>query len=808
MNHGKNPPRERGRAAPRSAPRVPHQQTENAQGTPEEKTARSDHADGQFQFLEGTLERLTFQNEENGYTVARLIPKGKTHEVTIVGTLTGVAVGELLHLEGFWINNPQYGRQFEVRSYSVHYPATIEGLRKYLGSGLIRGVGPATANRIVDYFGLDILNVIETAPHRLREVPGIGGKRVEMIIRSWNDQKLIKEVMVFLQGHDVSTSLAVKIYKQYGQASINIVQNAPYQLAREVYGIGFRTADKIARKMGIALEDPARLQAGLLFAMSQLSDQGHCYATRAQLLDEGVKLLKVVDQDGKAMEVPRSACETQLEALIRQDELFSEEFTVQTGDPPAEKTVEAIFLPPFYLAERGVTSKLRRIQLARADRLAGFQNTDWERAFAWLAGQMPIQLTAQQKDAVRMALTHKVSILTGGPGTGKSTITGSIIRLLQARKHSVLLAAPTGRAAKRLSEATGLEAKTIHRLLEFKPGEGNLFLRDRENPLDCDLVIIDETSMVDILLMNHLLNAIDPASHLLLVGDVDQLPSVGPGNVLRDLINSGVIPVTRLDTIFRQAEDSYIIVNAHRINQGEMPVIAQNARDFFLFVESDPQKAADWVLDLVTTRIPKRFGFDPLADIQVLCPMHRGAVGVAELNARLQAALNPPADHKNEYYYGQRVFREGDRVMQIRNDYDRQVFNGDMGRILSLDREESLALIDFDGRTVKAEFSQLDELVHAYAVSIHKAQGSEFPVVVIPILTQHYMMLQRNLLYTAVTRARKLVVLVGSRQAIAIAVHNDRIADRNTCLARRLKEYSLPADAGQGYDLSRAKKKP
>jgi len=746
---------------------------------------------GQIQHLEGTLERLTFQNEENGYTVAKVIPKGKNYEVTVVGILTGVSVGELLHLEGYWISHPQYGRQFDVRSFSVHYPATIEGLRKYLGSGLVRGVGPSTANRIVDYFGLDILNIIESSPHRLREVPGIGDKRVDMIRRSWNDQKLIKEVMVFLQGHEVSTSLAVKIFKQYGQASISVVQNAPYQLAREVYGIGFRTADKIAREMGIAIDDPARIQAGLLYAMSQLSDEGHCYATRPQILKEGVTLL----------EVSQDVCETQLEALISQDELFSEEYneTIQ-GDPQEVKNEEAIYLPPFYMAERGVASKIRRIQLSKRDRLPSFQSADWDRAFAWLAKEMPIQLTQQQKDSVRMALTQKVSILTGGPGTGKSTITGSIIRLILTRKNTVLLAAPTGRAAKRLSEATGLEAKTIHRLLEYKPGEGNVFLRDKSNPLDADLVIIDETSMVDVLLMNHLLNAVDQGSHLLLVGDVDQLPSVGPGNVLRDLINSGVIPVTRLDTIFRQAEDSYIIVNAHRINQGEMPVISQHSRDFFLFSEQDPQKAADWVVDLVATRINARFGFDPASDIQVLSPMHRGSVGVVELNQRLQEALNPVDTTKNEYRHGQRVFREGDRVMQVRNDYDRLIFNGDMGKITRIDLEDSVATIDFDGRAVQAEFSQLDELLHAYAVSIHKSQGSEFPVVVIPILTQHYMMLQRNLLYTGVTRARKLVVLVGSRQAIAMAVHNDRIASRNTCLARRLREYVIPKDDARGYN--------
>lgn len=727
------------------------------------------------QFLEGTLERLTYQNEENGYTVARLIPKGRTQEVTVVGTLSGVKVGELLHMEGVWTSHPQYGRQFEVRSFSVHYPATIEGLRKYLGSGLVRGVGPVTANRIVDHFGLDILDVIETAPHRLREVPGIGSKRADQIAQAWEDQKLIKEIMMFLQGHGVSTSLAVRIFKQYGQNSIEVVKANPYQLARDVFGIGFRTADKIARQMGIALNAPERIRAGLLHTLSVLSDEGHCFATRDQLFAEAVPLL----------EVSRTDCETQLATLIKQDDLFEED--------------EAIYLPPFYLAERGVTSKLRRIQLAKRDRLDGFQNLDWERAFSWLSTQMPIQLTDQQQDAVKMALTNKVSILTGGPGTGKSTITGSIIRLLLARKCSVLLAAPTGRAAKRLSEATGLEAKTIHRLLEFKPGASNAFLRDKSNPLDADLVIIDETSMVDLLLMNHLLGAIDQGSHLLLVGDVDQLPSVGPGNVLRDMIASEVLPVTRLDIIFRQAEDSFIIVNAHRINQGQMPIIAKNAKDFFLFSEKDPEKASDWVLDLVAKRIPSVFGFNSATDIQVLSPMHRGSVGVSELNQRLQEALNPPAPGKAEYRHGSRIIREGDRVMQIRNDYDRQVFNGDMGRVISLDLEEALALIDFDGRMVQAEFSQLDEIVHAYAVSIHKAQGSEFPVVVIPLLIQHYMMLQRNLVYTAVTRARKLVVLVGSRQAIAMSVRNDRITQRNTRLAKRLQEYSIPKDDVKGY---------
>lgn len=744
------------------------------------KKAQPSADTAQNQYLEGTLERITFQNEENGYTVARLIPQGKTYEVTVVGTLSGVNVGELLHLEGVWSSHPQYGRQFEARSYSVHYPATIEGLRKYLGSGLVRGVGPVTASRIVDYFGLQILEVIESSPTRLREVPGIGSRRAETIALAWEEQKQIKEIMMFLQGHGVSTSLAVRIFKKYGQNSIEVVKTNPYQLARDVYGIGFRTADKIAQQMGISLSAPERLQAGLLFALSVFSDDGHCFATRDQLLQQGVQLL----------EIPRAACEEQLEALIRQRDLYVED--AEDGAPGGQ----AVYLPPFFLSERGVTSRIRRVQLSQSDRLQEFQKVDWERAFEWLSGQIPIQLTDQQKEAVRVALTNKVSILTGGPGTGKSTITGSIIQLLKARGRSVLLAAPTGRAAKRLGEATGLEAKTIHRLLEvgFKAGGGTTFLRDQDNPLDTDLVIIDETSMVDILLMNHLLGAIDQGSHLLLVGDVDQLPSVGAGNVLRDLIASEVIPVTRLDTIFRQANDSYIIVNAHQINRGEMPIINRASRDFFLFNEQDPQKASDLVVDLVARRIQEKFGFDPAGDIQVLSPMHRGLIGVSELNQRLQEALNPSQTGKAEVRHASRIFREGDRVMQIHNDYDRSVFNGDMGRLVKIDTEESVVTIDFDGRPVLAEFSQLDELVHAYAVSIHKSQGSEFPVVVIPILTQHYLMLQRNLLYTGVTRARKLVVLVGSKQAIAMAVRNNRIAARNTRLAKRLREYSIPKD--------------
>ncbi len=735
-----------------------------------------------LQELEGTLERLTYQNEVNGYTVARLIPRGKTYEVTVVGPLTGVNVGSTLHLKGQWTTHTQYGKQFEISSYTIQLPATIEGIRKYLGSGLIRGIGPVTAGRIVAAFGIDTLAVIENDIHRLSEVPGIGEKRTGWIATAWEAQKQIKEIMLFLQSNGVSTGLAVKIYKQYGEASIGVVKNDPYRLSKDIFGIGFKTADKIALQLGLTLDSPARLQAGLTYTLSKLSDEGHCFANRSQLIDAA----------GEILEVKPELCQAQLDVLTRQNDLVNED--------------DAIYLPAFYHAERGVANRIRRMQAAGRDRLSIFRDVDWDKAFAWLdeknnLGGSPIHLTDQQKTAIRMALSEKVSVLTGGPGTGKSTITGSLIHLLVAKNCSVLLAAPTGRAARRLSEATGLEAKTIHRLLEFSPSGRNPFQRDQENPLDADLIIIDETSMVDILLMYHLLNAVEIGAHLLLVGDVDQLPSVGPGNVLRDIIDSAVTPVTRLETIFRQAEDSFIIVNAHRINQGQMPLFPKNSSDFFFFAESDPHKAADWVLDLIANRIPAKFGYRADGDIQVLSPMHRGAVGVADLNEHLQQALNPPGSGRAEIRHGQHIFREGDRVMQIRNNYDLQVFNGDLGQITRIDLEDQAIQVYYEERAVAYDFTQLDELVHAYAISIHKSQGSEFPVVIIPLLTQHYMMLQRNLLYTGVTRARKIVVLVGSRQAIGIAIKNNRIGQRNTRLAQRLKDYISVEPADRGYKI-------
>ena len=716
-----------------------------------------------LQYLIGVIERLTYQNDETGYTVAHLVPKGKSNQITIVGSMPSVRVGESVRLQGLWTNHPKYGRQFEVRSYSVQLPATLEGIRRYLGSGLIKGIGPITASRVVDHFGIETLDIIEKDPQRLKNVPGIGNKRVNDIIRAWERQKQVKEIIIFLQGHGVSTNLAIKIFKQYNANSINIVRSNPYQLVKDIYGIGFKTADKIARQIGLSVDAPTRIQAGLLYTLSKLSDEGHCFASRDQLIDETENLLKIQKQ----------ICQEQMDNLIFRNELISDDYLV--------------YLPPFYYAEVGVGRKIRRLQSSLRDHLTIFNEIDWNITFDWLDNESDIKLTNQQKSAIRMSLTEKVSILTGGPGTGKSTITGSIIRLLKSKNGSVRLAAPTGRAAKRLSEATGIEAKTIHRLLEFSPNSRIKFYRNQENPLKADLIIIDETSMVDILLMNNLLSAIEEGTHLLLIGDVDQLPSVGPGNVLRDMIESATIPVTRLNTIFRQSEDSFIIFNAYRINRGEMPIFSKKSRDFFLFSEPNPSKAADWVLELVTRRIPSKFGYDTLNSIQVLSPMYSGAVGVTELNHRLQAELNPPNINKTEYEHGDCMFREGDRVMQIRNDYVRKIFNGDIGYINQIDLKEQTFRVDYSGRIVTYDFPQLDELVHAFATSIHKAQGSEYPVVVIPLITQHYMLLQRNLIYTGISRAKEMVVFVGSRKAIAIAVKNNKITMRNTLLSQRLQ---------------------
>jgi exodeoxyribonuclease V alpha subunit len=745
-----------------------------------------------LQKLAGVIERITFYNEENGYTVARFVPEGKSYTVTVIGNLMGASVGESLALEGIWTNHPAHGRQFEIRKFTVELPATIEGIRKYLGSGLIKGIGPVTAKRIVEFFGLDTLEVIENDIARLNEVGGVGSKRIDIIQRGWAEQKQIKEVMMFLSSHGVSTALAVKIYKQYGDGALNVLRNEPYRLARDIFGIGFLTADKIARALGMKEDDPARIEAGVEYVLNKFIDEGHVFARRDDLVTESCAALGAQDAQVQAA-IDRLALQEQ---VVVEDDLIApptqEKGTTDGG------TSQAVYLTPFHVAEKNTARRLLDLKNSRGSRLGEFQKVSWQKAWTWLDTQLPNALTPKQQEAVQTALTSKVSILTGGPGTGKTTTVRGIIRLLKAKHKTFKLAAPTGRAAKRLSEATGEPAQTLHRLLEFKPFESKKFLRDRENPLDADLIIVDETSMIDLLLMNALLKAIDLTSHVLFVGDPDQLPSVGAGNVLKDMLASAVLAVVALDVIFRQDERSLIVTNAHRINRGEMPLFAESARDFFLFQEDEPEKAAARIVELVTERIPKRFSLNGVQDVQVLSPMHRGGAGVGELNQVLQNALNPAAPGKRETRHGARVFRAGDKVLQTRNNYDKQVFNGDLGRIVEIDFEEQTVDIDFDGTRVMYEFSELDELVHAFAMSVHKSQGSEYRAVVVPLLTQHYLLLQRNLLYTAVTRAKQLVVLVGNKKAIGMAVRNNKIARRNTRLAARLQGGGEPGRASEG----------
>lgn len=752
--------------------------------------------------LEGTIERITYQNADTGYTVAQLAVPGAHDTVPVVGRLLGVNVGASFRLWGRWTSHAQYGKQFEIERFEEKLPATVEGIRRYLGSGLIKGIGPKTAERIVDAFGLETLEVIESQPERLAEVPGVGPGRAASITAAWVEQRQIKTLMVFLQSHDVTTGLAVRIYKAYGDAAADIVRTDPYRLAREVWGVGFKTADRIARNLGLPHDGPARLEAGVLFALSEAADDGHTYLPRPTLVATAAALLAVDDASVEAAPIEAALGRLALaQAVVVEDVPGTAPEASPDAGPGASPDAspepdgvevtpgmahQAVALPVFHYAEVGIAQRLRRIVDAPEDRLGAYRSLDWPAALGWIDQQHPHPLAARQRDAVRAAFAHKVAVLTGGPGTGKTTTVRAILQLLGVRGASVRLAAPTGRAAKRLAETTGTPAKTLHRLLEFKPTGGELFQRNEQNPLDADMIVVDEMSMVDTLLMNHLTKAVDPASHLLLVGDVDQLPSVGAGHVLRDLIASGAVPTVVLDQIFRQDAHSYIATNAHRINLGQPPIFDRDATDFFQFRVGSAEDAADRVVDVVTTRIPKRFGLDPLTDIQVLTPMHRGAAGVAALNERLQAALNPPAAGKGEVRWGGRVFRTGDKVMQVRNNYDKDVFNGDIGRVVAIDAAEQTVAVDVEGTPVLYAFSELDELTHAFACSTHKSQGAEYPCVVLALVKGHYMLLQRNLLYTAVTRARRLCVLVADDAAIRRAVANDKVARRWTGLGRRL----------------------
>ncbi len=720
--------------------------------------------------LRGTVERIVFTNEENGYTIARLSVRGRYDLLTIVGNMAGVQPGAVLRVSGRWKNHPTYGEQFVVEDYAEERPATVEGIRKYLGSGLIKGIGPVTAGRIAEHFGTYTLDVIDEDIQRLVEVPGVGPHRVKIIAEAWETQKAIKDIMLFLQSHNVSTRLAVKIYKTYGDESIEMVQSDPYRLARDVYGIGFITADSIARNLGVPEDAPSRLQAGLIHTLNTLADAGHVYVPQSKLIADAAQILKQ----------PPEIIEPELVSLTEAERIFI--------DPDIDPDAPAVYLMPFYRAEVAVAQRLHRLLKDPArDPLAGFAATDWAQMNTFIREKDGWALADRQLDALKTALTERVCLLTGGPGTGKTTTIRAILRVLAAKGHRVLLAAPTGRAAKRMTETTGHEAKTIHRLLEVDPGEGFKFKRNEQNPLLADMLIVDEVSMVDLILMNNLLKAVSPGTHLLLVGDADQLPSVGAGNVLRDMLDSGEIPTVRLDVIFRQAQNSTIITNAHRVNHGEFPQFPADKTDFYFFGKNDADAVAPLVVDIVANRVPRKFGAHPVRDIQVLAPMHRGSAGVAKLNELLQATLNPPKPGLPEYQSGSRLFRTGDKVLQLRNNYDKDVFNGDIGFIQSINLEDGEVFIRFDDRPVLYELSDLDEITPAYAMSVHKAQGSEYPIVVLPMLTQHYMMLQRNLLYTAITRAKEMVILVGTRKAIAMAVKNNRVSKRWSGLVGRLQ---------------------
>ena len=746
-----------------------------------------------MQKIRCVVERITYQNPENGYSVLKCRVKDYSDLVPVIGNMLDANVGSVLLVEGNWKVDGKYGKQFVAENWEETLPATIYGMEKYLGSGLIKGVGPKFAKRIVQKFGTDTFDVIEVEVERLQEVDGIGSKRIRMIAESWLKQKEIKNIMLFLQEHQVSTSYAAKIFKQYGNDSIRVMQENPYKLADDIWGIGFKTADQIAMKMGFEKESYVRLRSGLMHTLSELSNDGHAYAEKQQLIDKASELL----------EADPATITMTMDDMLLKEELILEKNISKTDDDGNQVT--PIYLPPFYYAEVGVAGKLKKLaaspagdklysRLMEARQKSG--NNELSVDIEAIQKKTGMSYDDIQADAIRQAATAKVMVLTGGPGTGKTTTTHGIISAYKAYGLKILLAAPTGRAAKRMTEATGMEAKTIHRLLECKPPEG--YQKNEENPLEGDVLIIDECSMIDIILMNSLLKAIPPTMRLIMVGDIDQLPSVGAGNVLRDIIDSMSFPVIRLTRIFRQAQSSRIVMNAHRINEGKMPDISNGKEtDFFFMENEDADAVAGDIVKLVQTKLPNYYHVES-SQIQVLTPMQRGVVGATNLNLALQEALNPmdeeifmrgrgkvmmpkPCLRRSGFCY-----RAQDKVMQIKNNYDKEVFNGDIGIIESVDDTDRTLLVNFDGRSVEYDVTELDELVHAYATTIHKAQGSEYPIVVMPVLMNHYIMLQRNLIYTGITRAKKILVMVGTKKALSYAVRNVTVTKRNTLLKERL----------------------
>jgi exodeoxyribonuclease V alpha subunit len=716
--------------------------------------------------LAGLIERVTYHNAENGFCVLRARARGHRDVVTVVGYAATISAGEWITASGDWINDRTHGQQFKARFLRTSPPTSADGIEKYLSSGMIRGVGPAYAKKLVRAFGEKVFDVIETTPDRLREIDGIGPVRAASILSAWAEQKAVREIMVFLHGHGVSTARAVRIFKTYGSDAIQVMTENPYRLARDIRGIGFKTADAIAMKLGIEKTAVIRVRAGISFALTEAMDEGHCGLPTDELVPLAEKLL----------EVPQQLIRTALELELTDGTVVAD----GVGDRPC------VFLAGLYRAERTIAERLKQL----ANGILPWPWINPDKALPWVEKRIGLALAESQIAAIRLALMAKVLVMTGGPGVGKTTIVKAILGILAAKGTRLLLCAPTGRAAKRMTEATGFEAKTIHRLLEMDPRTGG-FKRGEDNPLDCDLLVIDETSMVDVMLMQALLRAVPDKAALLIVGDIDQLPSVGPGQVLTDIIASCAVPVVRLTEVFRQAALSRIITNAHRINLGSMPDLRppETESDFYFVQADDPETAVSRIIELVKTRIPKRFGLDPIRDVQVLCPMNRGGVGARSLNIELQAALNPAGDRKVERFGW--TFASGDKVMQIENDYDKEVYNGDIGMVEHVDPDAGEIAVSFDGRTVIYGFGELDMLVPAYAATIHKSQGSEYPAVIIPVLTQHYAMLQRNLLYTGVTRGKRLVVMVGQKKAVAIAVRNASGRRRWSKLAERLSTQKL-----------------
>ncbi|WP_457089895.1 SF1B family DNA helicase RecD2 [Microvirga sp. P5_D2] len=711
--------------------------------------------------LAGTVERVTFHNAESGFAVVRVHARGKRDLVTVVGHAPSISAGEWITASGAWISDRTHGLQFKADVLTTTPPTGAAGIEKYLASGQMRGIGPAMAKRIVAAFGADTFEIIEASPERLMEVTGIGPMRAARIVSGWAEQKAVREIMIFLHAHGVGTARAVRIFKTYGYEAIKVMTDDPYRLARDIRGIGFRTADAIAAKLGMEKTAPQRIRAGISFALQTATDEGHC----ALPVDALTRLAE------QLLDVDAALIRTAIVEELSKGEIVSDTIGDET----------CLFLKGLHLAEQAVASRL----IERASGLPPWPEIDLDKAIPWVEGRTGKTLATSQREALGRVLPSKVAVVTGGPGVGKTTLLDTILRLLVAKGVKVMLTAPTGRAAKRMTEQTGIEAKTVHRLLEIDPKHGG-FSRNEENPLDCDLLVVDETSMVDVPLMNALTKAIPSHAGLLLVGAVDQLPSVGPGQVLADIIASERVPVARLTEVFRQAAESRIVVNAHRINHGRMPEPPQSGEesDFYFIGISEPEQGVGKIIEMVRERMPKRFGLDPIKDIQVLCPMNRGVLGARNLNIELQRVLNPDPPATVERF-GWR-FSQGDRVMETQNDYDREVFNGDLGMVVRLDDEEGALIAAFDGREVSYPYGELDTLVPAYATTIHKSQGSEYPAVIIPVVTQHYTMLARNLLYTGVTRGKRLVVLVGQKKAVAMAVRGGNMKRRWTKLRQWL----------------------